>query len=242
MLALLAVGAALVFLHWAARFDLTGPTGWSRDELRLWIDDPVTMVATVARWTALVLGYYLIVLIVLLVATTRSPSLSRLLPQRSIGPIAAVLGITAAIAPLRLADHGPQAGESARLRLAPAAPSLVLEPVPVPPGADGDPSATPVPEPLDDRPLDPRPAPGGSEPVPVADQWLVVPGESMWSIACDSLVETWGRPVTDGEIGPYWRRLIELNRDRLIDPANPDLILPGQQFVLPPVPPDPAGR
>ena len=43
-----------------------------------------------------------------------------------------------------------------------------------------------------------------------------------------------GRPVpTDAEIDPYWRRLIEHNRDRLIDPANPDLIHPGQVFETP---------
>ena len=31
----------------------------------------------------------------------------------------------------------------------------------------------------------------------------------------------------------YWRRLIEANRGRLVDPDDPDLVLPGQRFVLP---------
>jgi nucleoid-associated protein YgaU len=35
-------------------------------------------------------------------------------------------------------------------------------------------------------------------------------------------------------VGRYWRRLIDANRDRLVDPGNPDLLLPGQELVLPP--------
>jgi hypothetical protein len=35
-------------------------------------------------------------------------------------------------------------------------------------------------------------------------------------------------------VGRYWRRLIDTNRDRLVDPGNPDLLVPGQELVLPP--------
>jgi len=38
---------------------------------------------------------------------------------------------------------------------------------------------------------------------------------------------------TDAEVEPYWRRLIDLNRSRLVDPGNPDLIFPTQVFDLP---------
>jgi nucleoid-associated protein YgaU len=43
-----------------------------------------------------------------------------------------------------------------------------------------------------------------------------------------------GRVPTDEETDPYWRALVEANRDRLVDPDNPDLIFSGQQLVLPP--------
>jgi nucleoid-associated protein YgaU len=33
----------------------------------------------------------------------------------------------------------------------------------------------------------------------------------------------------------YWAQLVDANRDRLVDPDDPDLLLPGQVLVLPPV-------
>jgi len=60
---------------------------------------------------------------------------------------------------------------------------------------------------------------------PAADEMVVVPGDSFWSIAVD---EAGGREVTT-----YWRALIEANRDRLVDPANPDLLYPDQVLRLP---------
>jgi nucleoid-associated protein YgaU len=42
-------------------------------------------------------------------------------------------------------------------------------------------------------------------------------------------------------VAPYWTGLVEANRDVLVDPANPDLIHPGQTFRLPAPPPRPAG-
>jgi nucleoid-associated protein YgaU len=64
----------------------------------------------------------------------------------------------------------------------------------------------------------------------------VEPGESLWSIARDALTDAWGRAPTDGEMVGYWRAVVEVNRSRLADPDNPDLIFPGQQVVLPPAP------
>jgi nucleoid-associated protein YgaU len=34
-------------------------------------------------------------------------------------------------------------------------------------------------------------------------------------------------------VAPYWRAVIDANRDRLAVPGDPDLILPGQVIVLP---------
>jgi len=65
----------------------------------------------------------------------------------------------------------------------------------------------------------------------------VQPGEHLWVIAERTLARAWGRPPTDAEIEPYWRDLVAANRGVLADPANPDLVYPGQVFGLPAVPP-----
>lgn len=61
----------------------------------------------------------------------------------------------------------------------------------------------------------------------------VAPGEHLWSIAEDAVRARSGDGVQLKDIGAYWSDLISLNRDRLADPDNPDLILPGQELDLP---------
>jgi nucleoid-associated protein YgaU len=69
----------------------------------------------------------------------------------------------------------------------------------------------------------------------VGEEWVVGLGDSFWSIAEESLAEaTPGEPPDDAAITRYWRRIVQANRDRLADPANPDLLLPGQTIVVPP--------
>lgn len=70
--------------------------------------------------------------------------------------------------------------------------------------------------------------------VPVT--WAVKPGNSFWSIAEDTLEASLGRSVSDLEIDPFWRATIELNRARIPDPSNPDLLFAGLVLELPPVP------
>ena len=66
---------------------------------------------------------------------------------------------------------------------------------------------------------------------------IVTRGESFWSLAEETLQDAWGvQELTDEEIVSYWKPLIAANEDRLIDPGNPDLILPDQELVLPPTP------
>lgn len=64
---------------------------------------------------------------------------------------------------------------------------------------------------------------------------IVRPGESLWAIAEVRLEQAWGREPRDVEVVPYWREVIERNRDRLVVADEPDLILPGQELLLPPV-------
>jgi hypothetical protein len=67
-----------------------------------------------------------------------------------------------------------------------------------------------------------------------SDDVTVEVGDSFWSIAAEELDRRGGAHPSDRQIVPYWRRLIEHNRARLVDPGNPDLIYPGQVVSLPP--------
>jgi hypothetical protein len=89
-----------------------------------------------------------------------------------------------------------------------------------------------------DPPDPPRPpAPPAPPPpvvaVPGGEEIVVRAGDSFWSIATDVLAEVRGRGVTDREVHGYWRRLIQANRAQLVEPGNPDLLLPDQRLVLP---------
>lgn len=64
---------------------------------------------------------------------------------------------------------------------------------------------------------------------------LVAPGDHFWSIAEDAVARHRGRGGTDAEVRVYWEALVAANTDRLVVPGNPDLLLPGQQLLLPEV-------
>ncbi len=61
----------------------------------------------------------------------------------------------------------------------------------------------------------------------------VAVGDSFWSIAEQQVTTRLGRTPTDTEVVEPWLALIDANRDRLLDPTNPDLLHPGQVLRLP---------
>jgi LysM domain len=67
-----------------------------------------------------------------------------------------------------------------------------------------------------------------------ATTWLVEAGDSLWSIA-EEVVRTARPDASDRTVTRYWRALTDANRTRLVDPGNPDLLVPGQQLSLPPL-------
>ena len=79
------------------------------------------------------------------------------------------------------------------------------------------------------RPLHGTPLPTTTDPTPMH---IVLPGESFWSIAEVEVLTTVDE-ATDADIARYWRQLIETNRARLPDPANPDLLWIGTALALP---------
>lgn len=68
-----------------------------------------------------------------------------------------------------------------------------------------------------------------------AATWVVQPGDSLWSIAAEVVQGDAGRAVEQA-VSAYWRSLVAANRSGLVDPDNPDLLVPGQHLVLPPHP------
>lgn len=86
---------------------------------------------------------------------------------------------------------------------------------------------------LPEAPMD-QPPPTAPPVAAVPDgTWSVARGDCLWTIAEKVLTRAWGRPPSNAEVVPYWLRIIDLNRSRLVHPGNPDLIYPGQAFTVP---------
>lgn len=117
---------------------------------------------------------------------------------------------------------------------------------PLAPASSPSPSTTPLAEPelappgMRPLPADrTTPTPVTPQPVPTddgqadADLVTVVEGDHLWAIAERHVRQVRGDATGDTEVADYWYRLIDVNRGRLVDPDDPDLVLPGQRFVLP---------
>lgn len=61
---------------------------------------------------------------------------------------------------------------------------------------------------------------------------VVESGDHLWRISQTHLDTQLGRRATVEEVDPYWRRLIEVNRDHLRS-GDPDLIYAGEVIRLP---------
>jgi nucleoid-associated protein YgaU len=67
---------------------------------------------------------------------------------------------------------------------------------------------------------------------PAADIVVVERGDHLWKISARHLNSSMGRPPESYEVSPYWREVIEVNRDSLRS-GDPDLIYPGEIVTLP---------
>ncbi|MGI8873355.1 MAG: LysM peptidoglycan-binding domain-containing protein [Egibacteraceae bacterium] len=63
----------------------------------------------------------------------------------------------------------------------------------------------------------------------------VVRGDSIWTIAHDTLTAAWSRPPSTDEVARYWREVVASNAASLRS-GDPDLIYPGEVVHLPDVP------
>lgn len=108
-------------------------------------------------------------------------------------------------------------------------------PAPAPPPVDHAPlpvASPAVPAALPGQPADAPAAVVDSRPSAAGDTVVVQPGDSLWSIAEEALVDLTGH-ADDRTISRYWRRVVDANRAALVDPGNPDLIFAGQVITLP---------
>lgn len=235
LLGLLVAGA---LLRLAATGDLAGPPAGSLDQLTAWADarEPAAAAVALVRLAAEVAVWYLLAVSALHAAATvlrtagghrladaiATPGVRRLV-RAGLG-----LGLAAASS-----VHGQEEAHApGAVTMTPVAESPLVTQARI-----EDPGGTAT--------MRPQLAPetGVAQMVPSAATapatWTVAPGESLWTIAEELLADTWQRQPTDAEVDPFWRALVERNRDRLVDPVDPDLIHPGQVFEVPPLPPAP---
>jgi len=76
---------------------------------------------------------------------------------------------------------------------------------------------------------------GGAPAAPPTVQHTVVIGESFWAIAEHEVGQMAGGTPTEAQVASYWRVLIDVNADNLVQAGNPNLIHPGQVLDLPSV-------
>jgi hypothetical protein len=80
------------------------------------------------------------------------------------------------------------------------------------------------------------PAPATGEPaasVHQAGTWTVRLGDDLWSIAEATLTRAWAHPPAPPDLARYWWLVVQINRAALPNPADPSLLFPGDQIVLP---------
>ncbi len=224
----LTFGAAAAALQWAGHGALSGPPLTDPGRWGAWLDgrDPIVAAFGLLRLVALA-GLWYVVVVTTIGAVLRlagAASLVRLADRVTIAPVRRML---AGSVSLGLAASGVLAVAAPAVRAPVAAAAQQA-------ATDAPPSTVTMHRlsPTDTLPAAPEIAPQAT-PAPTPGEWTVKPGQCFWSIAESVLTERAGRAATDAEIVPYWHRLIDANRPELAHGDDPDLIFPGQTFVVP---------
>ena len=163
-------------------------------------------------------------------ATLGSPYL-----PATLSPSAGALAVGADLAPtMHRLDLDPTSTSSS---------STEADPPPTMRRLDPDPPETDPPSTLPPSTLPPSTTPPSlpaipTDPSPVEPRptWTIAPGDHLWGVAAHTLTSAWGRSPSDAEVDRYLGRLIAQNRSVLTVPDDPDLVLPGQVFVLVSIP------
>jgi hypothetical protein len=140
--------------------------------------------------------------------------------------------------PTATMTHGPRDMPTAVMTRMPAedTPTAVMTRLPAtdaPPASRAPPPDATVEAATDAPPASRAPPPDATVDAATAPRsWTVEAGDSFWSIAAETVAPAGDAPDDRRVIG-YWRLLVEANHGRLLDPGNPDLLVPGQELVLP---------
>lgn len=221
--------AAAVTLRFAAQGDLAAPPLGSSDGLIDWVAgrEPVAATLALVRLAAEVTAWYVLALSAVHVAS----SALRLAGGHRLADALALpgarrlvhVGLGVALVAAPVGDRDEPAGPGVAT-MAPVAGVLTGQT----PAQPSHGTATMRPE--------ARSATDRGTAIMAPATWTVTAGDSFWSIARELLADAWHRSPTSAEVDPYWRTLVEANRARLVNPADPDLIHVGQVFEVPPLP------
>ncbi len=128
----------------------------------------------------------------------------------------------------------PRAGGRAPRRSAARAQSRAQ---PAPPVPAGPPSLSPSSAATGTG--DRQPQPRSALPKPSSGPvrwWTVRPGDDLWSIAEATLAEAWGQMPPERVLAGYWWQVVQTNRPYLPNPADPNLLFPGDRVAIPALP------
>jgi hypothetical protein len=226
-----AIVLGLFWLELLGAGDLAGPP-LSLDGAASWLEqrDTDVVVFSLLRLGAMAVGWYLLLITAVGGAATVlrlrriAAAMNRLTVPFARGILGGVTLLGVASAPPPVAPPTPDS----MIELPPdtTAPretaTLRLLPDPAPPSP---PPSEPTPPSAPDHARQDIDTP--------ATTWVVQHGESFWSIASELLTDLHRRAVSEDEVAPYWRLLVELNRSRLVNPNDADLLYVGQEIELP---------
>lgn len=219
---------------------ITTPSAWGE-----WAAarEPVAATVAILRWAVLAMAWYLVGVTTIGAAArvAQLSSLTRVADGLSVPLVRWVLqtslGVGLATAVVASAAPGVVASRPDPPSMQPIAGGAGTEleppgmrPLDTPLDAAEDDGGAPTPQTVEA----PVVADADADPDEVATH-EVRTGDHLWSIAHDHLAAVTDADPTDDEVAAHWRDVIDANRDRLVDADNPDLLLPGQEVLLPAV-------
>lgn len=218
-LVVVTAGAIAAFIAaWNAQLPTppVAPSQWNE-----WLSshDPMDLVVAAARVITLVsAGYICVALTLSTLAQIYLPSSLRHRMEKVLPGIVTTLTVTAVL--------GSAPAGAAELVVEPRDATPVMRVV-----AQEVPTMRQAEQPPAQQPPEQAPAPVEQKVLPATV--IVAPGDHLWSIAHRDLLDVFDAEPTFEQTELHWVRLIDINRDRLADPDNPDLVFAGQTFLLP---------
>jgi hypothetical protein len=250
--AIVGLGAVTALLWWSGNA-LPPPTTLDERGVAEWLGttDPVVAAFALVRLAGLAAAAWIAMtgtasLLVHLSRLRRIRWLRRLVDRLCLPVVRrlvhGVAGVTLAAATLAPGAAGavtaptPPARVETAFLVAVEGPNGAREPVPTADRArivSLDPAPT-APAPAAPTPASPASAPPPSPAPAAGETWEIRRGDHLWHVAEATLARRHGTAPTDAETAGYLAVLHQANRDRLLVPDDPDLVVAGQVMTLPP--------